>query len=74
MYFVVYKIMLAMRNNRQGSKQNDFVLLLLYMLKKDQTTYNIWQELQRVSTYIGIKVIPGEAGFRTDFFQIWNND
>ena len=20
------------------------------------------------------KVIPGEAGFRTDFFQIWNNN
>ena len=21
-----------------------------------------------------LKVIPGEAGFRTDFFQIWNNN
>ena len=21
----------------------------------------------------GVKVIPGEAGSRTDFFQIWNN-
>ena len=24
--------------------------------------------------YSSFKVIPGEAGFRTDFFQIWNNN
>ena len=52
----------------------DFVTTIGYAMIIYMLLYTKTIVINQLKACEELKVIPGEAGFRTDFFQIWNNN